>query len=272
MSLRIRQIGQDSSWQDRGRPGYLAQGVPHGGPMDRVAFGWAARLAESSVALEVGPFGLISVAESDVSVVIVGAERPILVDREAVEGQGVVRLRGGQVLTLGYPTRGSRSYLALGRMAGPAGGWLGSVSGVAVARGDRLVGSGDLPLRRLAEPLATHDGPLRVLPGPQAELLSELLCREWKASATMDRTGIRLEGEPIPLPDLGALPSEPQVIGTVQLTVGGTPILIGPDGPTIGGYAKPAILTDASRDRMGQLKPGDTVVFRQMEIPQDCES
>lgn len=263
MSLRLRQIGNDSTWQDRGRPGFLAQGVPHAGPMDRVAFGWATRLAECEVALEVGPFGLIAVAERDVSLVVVGAERPIFLDGAEVEGQGVVRLGEGQVLSLGYPTRGARSYLALARMVGPDGGWLGSVSGVAVARGDRLVGSGDLPRRRLAEPLSTLEGPLIVLPGPQSEWLPELLRREWIASPTMDRTGIRLDGEGIPLPDLGALPSEPQVIGTVQLTVGGTPILIGPDGPTIGGYAKPAIITDASRDRMGQLKPGDRVMFQQ---------
>lgn len=261
MSLLIRQVGGDSSWQDRGRPGFLAQGVPHGGPMDRTGWALATQLAETDVALEVGPFGLIALVEADLSLAIVGAERPVLVDTVPHVGQGVLRLREGQVLTLGYPTFGARSYLAMAGMIPPDGGWLGSVSGVALGRGDQILGSGTLPLRRLTEALPTLTGPLEVLPGPQRELLPELLSRAWTASATMDRTGIRLDGDPIPVPDLGSLTSEPQVIGTVQLTTGGTPILIGPDGPTIGGYAKPAIVTDASRDRMGQLKPGDTVSF-----------
>lgn len=259
MSLIPRQVGQDTTWQDAGRPGFLHRGVPPGGPMDRESFGWATQLAETKLALEVGPFGLIAVAERDISVAIVGAERPILVEGKSVEGQGVIRLKEGQLLELGYPTTGARSYLALAGMKPPEGAWLGSVSGVAVARGVAIEGQGSLPLRHVAGPIASLAGPLEVLPGPQADLLPALLAGTWEASKIMDRTGIRLDGPPIPIPDLGSLTSEPQVVGTLQLTSGGTPIIIGPDGPTIGGYAKPAILASRSRDRMGQLKPGDAV-------------
>lgn len=259
MSLIPRQVGQDTTWQDAGRPGYLHRGVPPGGPMDSESFGWATKLAETNMAIEVGPFGMIAVAECDLSVAIVGAERPILVDGRAIEGQGVVRLREGQRLELGFPTRGARSYLAIPGMRPPAGAWLGSVSGVAVLRGVAIEGYGSLPLRHVAGSIASLAGPLTILPGPQAFLLPALLAGRWEASKIMDRTGIRLDGEPIPVPELGSLTSEPQVVGTIQLTSGGTPIIIGPDGPTIGGYAKPAILARRSRDRMGQLKPGDLV-------------
>lgn len=263
MSLLIRQVG-DTTWQDVGRPGHLAHGVPHGGPLDRTAWRLATQMADTSVALEVGPFGLIAQATSDGAFAIVGAERPITVDGQPQEGQGVIRYREGDTIEIGYPSRGGWSYLALAGVIAPKdGGWLGSVSSVRVQRGDRIEGRGSLPRRRLAEPLATLAGPLVVLPGPHRDLLSAVVSVEWRVSPTMDRTGIRLEGAAIPLPDLGLIPSEPQVIGTVQLTVGGTPILIGPDGPTIGGYPKPAIIADASRDRMGQLKPGDRVVFSQ---------
>lgn len=259
MSLIPRQVGQDTTWQDAGRPGFLHRGVPPGGPMDRESFEWATRLAETKLALEVGPFGMIAVAASDLSVGIVGAERPILVDGSPVEGQGVVRLREGQRLELGFPTRGARSYLAIPGMKPPEGVWLGSVSGIVVTRGVAIEGQGSLPLRHVAGPIASLAGPLEVLPGPQADLLPVLLAGTWEASKIMDRTGIRLGGAPIPIPDLGSLTSEPQVVGTIQLTSGGTPIIIGPDGPTIGGYAKPAILVSRSRNRMGQLKPGDVV-------------
>jgi len=261
LSLLIRQVG-DTTWQDVGRPGHLAQGVPHGGPMDRVAWRLATQMAGTRVALEVGPFGLIAQATADGALAIVGAERRIFINGQHQEGQGVVRYREGDTLEVGYPTRGAWSYIALAGMTPPTGGWLGSVSSIRVQRGDLIAGQGTLPLRRLAEPLSTLEGPIFLLPGPHRELLTILVGAEWRVSPTMDRVGIRLEGEPMPIPDLGNIPSEPQVIGTIQLTTGGTPILIGPDGPTIGGYPKPAIIADRSRDRMGQLKPGDVVQFR----------
>jgi allophanate hydrolase subunit 2 len=232
--------------------------------MDRTAWRLATLMAGTSVALEVGPFGLIAQANTDGAFAIVGAERPVFVSGQPQEGQGVVRYREGDTVEIGYPSRGAWSYVALAGLEPPReGGWLGSVSSVRVQRGDLITGRGTLPLRRLAEPLSTLEGPLVVLPGPHKELLSALVSAEWRVSPTMDRTGIRLEGTALPLPDMGSIPSEPQVIGTVQLTTGGTPILIGPDGPTIGGYPKPAIIADRSRDRMGQLKPGDRVAFLQ---------
>lgn len=230
--------------------------------MDRTAWRLATQMAGTSVALEVGPFGLIAQATTDGAFAIVGAERPVLVSGQPQEGQGVVRYREGDTVEIGYPSRGAWSYLALAGLTSPAeSGWLGSVSSVRVQRGDLITGRGTLPLRRLAEPLSTLEGPLVVLPGPHKELLSALVSAEWRVSPTMDRTGIRLEGTALPLPDMGSIPSEPQVIATVQLTTGGTPILIGPDGPTIGGYPKPAIIADGSRDRIGQLKPGDKLAF-----------
>ena len=57
------------------------------------------------------------------------------------------------------------------------------------------------------------------------------------------------------------LPSRPTVVGTVQLTPSGMPIVLGPDGPTIGGYPQAAIVIDADRDRLGQLPIGAGVEF-----------
>jgi allophanate hydrolase subunit 2 len=51
-------------------------------------------------------------------------------------------------------------------------------------------------------------------------------------------------------------------VGAVQITRDGLPVLIGPDGPTIGGYPKPACVIEADWNRMAQLVPGDTVAFQ----------
>ncbi len=49
-------------------------------------------------------------------------------------------------------------------------------------------------------------------------------------------------------------------VGALDFT-GDTPILLGPDGPSLGGFVCPVTVTAAERWKLGQLKPGDTVRF-----------
>ena len=50
-------------------------------------------------------------------------------------------------------------------------------------------------------------------------------------------------------------------VGAVDFT-GDMPILLGPDGPSLGGFVCPAVVADAELWKLGQLKAGDTVRFR----------
>ena len=43
---------------------------------------------------------------------------------------------------------------------------------------------------------------------------------------------------------------------------GDMPILLGPDGPSLGGFVCPATIIHAELWKMGQLRPGDTVRFQ----------
>jgi len=95
-------------------------------------------------------------------------------------------------------------------------------------------------------------------PGPQADLLPPLEGQLLTVSNRMDRKGIVFERIP-ELEHTIELPSEPCIEGAIQVTPNGTPILIGPDGPTIGGYPKPYILSRSSLSRAGQLLPGEQV-------------
>ncbi len=83
------------------------------------------------------------------------------------------------------------------------------------------------------------------------------------------RTGVRLVG-PRPnwaRPDggeAGLHPSNihdtPYAVGAVDYT-GDLPILLGPDGPSLGGFVCPATVATGERWKLGQLRPGDTVRF-----------
>ncbi len=83
------------------------------------------------------------------------------------------------------------------------------------------------------------------------------------------RTGVRLDG---PRPtwartdggEAGLHPSNihdnPYAIGAIDFT-GDTPIILGPDGPSLGGFVCPAVVGSGELWKLGQLRPGDTVRF-----------
>jgi urea carboxylase len=98
----------------------------------------------------------------------------------------------------------------------------------------------------------------------------------WTVQVHAGRSGVRLDG---PRPqwartdggDAGLHPSNlhdnPYSVGTVNFT-GDTPALLGPDGPSLGGFACPFTVTTADRWKLGQLRPGDTVRFLPVDEPE----
>ena len=52
----------------------------------------------------------------------------------------------------------------------------------------------------------------------------------------------------------------PYSVGAVDYT-GDMPVLLGPDGPSLGGFVCPATVVTGQRWKLGQLRPGDTVRF-----------
>src|SRR5262249_61676722 len=121
-------------------------------------------------------------------------------------------------------------------------------------------------------PPLTGDWTIRVIPGPHGapEYLTEagtetLFTAEWRLDHRSDRTGLRLVG---PAPefahpdggDAGLHPSNihdsPYPVGGIMIS-GGTPVIVGPDGPSLGGFVVPAVVIRADRGELPQCRPGD---------------
>jgi allophanate hydrolase subunit 2 len=155
---------------------------------------------------------------------------------------------------------GARSTLLAARI----GGYLGRP----LKRGDLLpVGSLDggapSPSPEAAAP-PTKDEALLVDPGPHLDRFPNgayeaLLAGPWRVSRLGDRVGLRLEGARVPRegPDL-ALPV-PMIRGAVEITTDGTPIVLGPDHPTTGGYPVLAVLRASSQPALARRRPGEAV-------------
>lgn len=265
MSLRVLRLAAGAVFQDLGRPGFRRFGVPPGGAFDRESHGLALALAgrTEGPTLEIPiPGAEFEVLKAD-RLAMVGATAPISIDSMSISGQASFRVNPGQRLAIGPAELGVRVYLASAR------GWrvrmtLGSGAGV---RPGRDLESGDDPsgserVGRLAQPPTTLErGPIRVLPGPQASIddLHGLTHGVFHVGLNSNRVGVRLEGG-VYAPR-AELTSEPSVMGAVQLAPSGELLAHGPDGPTIGGYPKVAVVVGADLDRLGQLRPGMEVRF-----------
>ena len=170
---------------------------------------------------------------------------------------------------------GSRATFTLGRFGGH--------DGRVLVDGDTLSCSGAgtaerAPRRILSDeqPALSNDWQLAVTMGPHGAPefftdtdIDDLLGTAYEVHFNSDRTGIRLIG---PQPrwaradggEAGLHPSNihdtAYSVGALDFT-GDTPILLGPDGPSLGGFVCPVTVTTAQRWKLGQLKPGDTIRF-----------
>ncbi len=185
---------------------------------------------------------------------------------------------------------GSKSTFALGGFGGHAGRALlaGDVLRICSANrtGDAMglgpVG-GPTPLDRRPA-IGTH-WELGVVEGPHAapefftrEDIDVLFATDYEVHHNSARTGIRLIG-PKPVwarndgGDAGLHPSNihdtPYAIGSLDFT-GDTPIILGPDGPSLGGFVCPAVVASGELWKLGQIRPGDTIRFvavREVDAP-----
>ena len=279
--LTVLAPGPLSTVQDRGRPGWASIGVTRSGAADRSAADLANRLVGNDPAaavLEVTAGGLQVRAGRALLVAVTGAPAPVTVDGRAAPFDAPLTLHAGQVLGLGIPPVGLRSYLAVrGGIGVPP--VLGSrATDTLSGLGPEPVRSGDvLPVGGLAaeEPVvdvapvrAPSTRPvLRVLPGPRrdwlaAEAWTALTAQDWTVSPDSDRVGLRLAGPRLDRARTDELPSEGLVPGAVQVPPDGAPVLFLADHPVTGGYPVLAVVTTDDLPVAAQLRPGDRVRFR----------
>ena len=246
------------------RPGRRALGVPPGGPADRASFALANALVGNppdAPAVELTLLGPTLRAERTIGAVVFGAPFEVFRDGEPIPPDHTFTLPAGGTLRITGTPAGCRAYLAV-----PGGFALPSVP-APLAAGDVLhCAESTLPGRSIP-PFCDFNTPalLRTLPGPQRDWFPDdsFFTRVWKVSGASDRMGVRLRGEPVPK-RAGELASEPVAAGGVQITHDGRPVILGADGQTIGGYPKVAQVIRADLDRVGQLRPGETVRFAQV--------
>ncbi len=309
LAVDVLSPGAQSSLQDwPGRIGYWNIGVPPSGPMDPLSHRLANRLAgnpEDAAALEMTLEGPTLRFRCDAIVALAGAEMEAALDGEAVSFWQAFEVRAGQTLALGkVKGAGQRAYLAirngfdapvylgsrsaftLGRFGGHGTGALktgdvlriGRSGAIAPAVTESLPASARVPLAREWE-IATLYGPHGAPDFFLDEDIETLFNTAYEVHYNSARTGVRLIG---PKPkwarkdggEAGLHPSNihdnAYAVGTIDFT-GDMPIILGPDGPSLGGFVCPATLAKSELWKLGQLKPGDKVRFHRITEAEAAE-
>jgi len=276
-----------------GRVGLWHVGVPPSGAWDDLSFALATLAVgndPTAAGLEAVLVGPALCFSTRTLVCLAGAVHHARLDDRAVPVGVVMVVPAGGVLDLGpVDGPGMRGYLAvqggidadrvLGSRATFLLGELGGCAGRALAAGDELrVGNPENARAPLdVAPLLPHltsTWELRVISGPHGAPdyltdagVRELFAADWRVDHRADRTGVRLVG---PRPgwartdggEAGLHPSNihdsPYPVGAVMLS-GDTPVVVGPDGPSLGGFVVAATVISTDRWKLGQLRPGDGV-------------
>lgn len=278
--IEILRPGPLTTVQDLGRPGHAALGVGTGGAADRGSFRLANRLvgnAESAAALEMTCGGLTVRLSAPTTLALTGAPCPATLDGRQIGMNGPVHAAAGQELTVGFPSRALRTYLAV----------RGGIDGAPVLGSrstDTLSGIGPAPLgagARLPTGTAALRFPptdfaprrefplqpaLHIVPGPRndwftPEALTTLCTGAYEVTADSNRVGARLAGPPLARAIHHELPPEGMVRGALQIPPSGQPVLFLADHPVTGGYPVIAVVHEADLDQAAQLRPGQTVRF-----------
>jgi urea carboxylase len=278
-----------------GRLGLWHVGVPPSGPMDDRSFRLGNRALgnrEGAPGLECTLVGPSLRFDAPTYVCVCGGEAPATVDGDPVARWEPFQVAAGSVLDVGTVSgRGLRAYVLvaggldvleyLGSAATFTLGRFGGHEGRALRKGDVLTARAPLhvpigPVPAPEVPRLVNAWELAVTEGPHAapdffteEDVEEFYAADWEVHFNSARTGVRLIG---PRPrwarddggEAGLHPSNihdtPYSVGSVDYT-GDVPIVLGPDGPSLGGFVCPATVVTAERWKLGQLRPGDTVRF-----------
>lgn len=256
--------------------------------------------------LEILLFGCCLQAMDDHVIAVTGGDLGPTLNDEPLPMWQAIRVKAGDVIAFKRPRLGVRAYLAvaggidvppfLGSRATNVRAAVGGVEGRALKQGDALrIGPPRRPLAQLegrrwpveARPAYAVPWTVRVVLGPQDELFTPasvetFLTAEWKLSPVADRMGCRYIGPKLdflPRPQYlieqaGADPSnivdDGTPLGGIQVPSGLEPIVMGPDVPSFGGYAKIATVISVDIGIVGQGKPGEIVHFRAVD-PTEAE-
>lgn len=290
--------GMLTTIQDRGRFGYQELGISCSGAMDEISFRLANRLVgndDNAPAIEITGMGPTLKVLATALIAVTGADLSFAVNGKAVNPFESILVNPGDTLSFGQIKRGMRAYLAvnggiavpfvLGSATTDLKAMLGGFKGRKLEKSDVL----NKHVKPIPEPFigfsvdprpfafGGEENVFRVILGPEEDHFTNkgietFLGSEYEVSSNSDRMGSRLSGPKIEHGEKGPnIVSDGITFGSIQVPAEGYPLVLLKDRQAIGGYTKIGTLCSVDAYRFGQVKPGDKVSFRAINLDQAQE-
>jgi len=280
------------------RQGYWAVGIPPSGAMDSLTPRLLNKLLgnkQKDPFIEMTFMGASYRFRQDTIIAIGGADMGARLNGELVSIYEAISVKADDILEFKkVKGDGNRTYLAidggfdaakyLGSSSTFTLGEFGGHGGRALKAGDVLSfnSSKDQTITPLYEtPKLVNEWEIGVVYGPHGspdfftdEDIKEFFNSSWEVHFNSSRTGVRLIG---PAPswaredggEAGLHPSNihdnAYAFGTIDFT-GDMPVILGPDGPSLGGFVCPATIISCELYKVGQLKAGDKIKFKPISL------
>ncbi|KRL96935.1 biotin-dependent carboxyltransferase family protein [Liquorilactobacillus satsumensis] len=283
--------GLATTVQDTGRRGYQAQGIPVSGATDLFAHQLANLLVNNPVTAATLEFMLLGPKIKfnchTFIAVTGGASNPCLNGKNLSRGKAYA-VHCGDILSFSPMAAGRFGYLALA-----AGGILtapllqsrsttvkislGGYHGRKLAQGDLIPHNECFQMPSLAFRQTNLTAisqnktvNVRFMQGPQWQLFSTeaqaaFTTKLFNISPQADRMGYRLAGDNLPVPNKNML-SEGTVLGNIQITRAGEPIVLLTDRQTAGGYPVIGTIIAADLSMFTQLTSEQKIHFKQVTL------
>ncbi len=281
-TLHFLKAGLWTTVQDQGRIGHQAFGVPVGGAMDQTAAqlaNWLVGNATESPVLEITLLGPTVQINQAVQIAITGANLSPTVSGTSIPMYETVTIDKGSVLKFGKIQNGCRAYLAVGGKWSIQK-WLDSASAATTSSAtltpNSLINKDSILTISPTSFIEKRTVPtpsdyatsivVNVLPGPEfnnfsSHTIAHFFSQSYKVANDSNRMGYRLLGADLHFESKQEVISSGIVLGTIQISNAGQPILLLRDAQTTGGYPRIAIVAPKDLDRLAQLKPGEKVRF-----------
>ena len=283
MIVRVDKAGLYTTIQDAGRSGYAHLGIPQGGAMDQESYELCNMILgndPNQPIIECTMMGPALSFDGFTKITITGSDLSPMINKEPVELNKALTVYEGDQLSFGRLKSGCRCYIGI---AGKwnVDRWQGSVSPLTYGDvlADHILKKGysieiitidpmNQPLIEIKRDIKQSEiHQLNLYRGPEFDLFSDEAIEQFLSSTytvnnASNRMGYRLDGLQVDTSNLPSMVSSGILPGTIQITSGGTPIILGRDAQTIGGYPRIAITSEKSLNNLAHLKPNDRVRFK----------
>lgn len=291
-AVEVLEGGLASTIQDLGRSGYQAEGFPVSGAIDIMAHRIANMLVgndDDAATLELCMLGPKLRFACRTFIAVAGGESQPFLDGRPISLNKVYSVKKGSTLSFKPMSAGRYGYLAVAGGGFLTGLVLGSRSttvrlGLGGFKGRRLQEGDRLPINECYKMASLHfreltskkknrsakNAEIRFIKGPQWNLFTSEaqtnFCKNFfSISQQADRMGYRLMGSRLSVPKINML-SEGTVLGNVQVTREGLPIVLLTDRQTTGGYPVIATVIAVDLGKLVQLNSQQQIHFKKVSL------